>query len=1527
MEHKKRYSHLAGKEKNKNEQAKISPEELLKRLDFYKKKYEDEQKDTPPDTPKQAPTPKQNETSTTPKDKPQTEQQDQDNWYTQRLAWYQKRYEDEQKQRQLDKEAKDPAPEKEPKKEIEKTLEQDLKRPNKTTETPEVPGLKDTGLDKETVGTPSKKTQPEKKDREVTIKSATQVSPNGDQPKEKEVPTQELKGESGKRTIDISRPELYGKEQLVIGKMTEEMSTFKGEKEGATQEGLTSNEKKTVRTREAAKKKEAAGTKSRKARQAKQETPQDKLNDGRKAGIKTQMNARPKENYRQDIGGAQQKLAEETQKNIPSTKEQLEDEAYMEKFNQSTIKSLEGFGQTIEGAVGEVRNNHLVQEPTDVDSPDSGTPLRNEAPMQATPVVDPKAMEVKINDQDIASIKQTKADSVNVWKAEGIGEGEEISRKDVEGAEPLKAAEAADKGIAQGATQGPANIEKAAQSHNATMGRRLKSKEQTKRGDMCKNRDEQLKASRGLQDHAKSQYEMERARLTTEMDAVYTRTRDAVNKKLSDLDTEIKLRFKRVKDKAIAAFSENVNTRLSKFHNDRYLNTGWNLIPGALVVNLVRYAFEDTSNLPEVIAIFEDERKKFIATIDREVKHILGYVKREVTACKALIKQAHKDLEKIVAKQGPAFKKVAERAYADISKKLQQLDQKVNKKAAELKKYLDTARKKAIEEVDKKIAEIKERLKGLLHNLAKFLVDAAYKFFKWVLSSSGFSTEQIDQIINQGKQVLTKIVTDPMGFFQNMVDAVGQGFNNFVGNIGKHLKNGFFAWLTGAMAGTGLNLPQQWDLKGIFSVVLQVMGLDWTVLRARIAKEVGEENLARAEEAGGAGLELLQAIKEKGFVEAVWDMLAEKAEEIKTTVINEIQNWLIVSVVKQATIKILSMLNPAGAIVQAILMIYDFAMWLINNWERIVQIIQNIVSSVGKIAMGMLGEAAKFIEDTLANFVPLLLDFLARLLRLGNVSARIKKILMRLKKPVDELMAKIMRFIKNKIKGFGKKGKKKKETKDQTKKDMKKDQGKDGVTDVDRKRHKQYGEEIKAELKEKSNKPTFEEFYKEKKRKAKALEKEYGKKTKQKIKVSISLETLEKAKKDQDIDARIRIAPNTFQDSEKIPFLLAQAGSDLKKQIELFSKDVFDPNYLSILSEDTNRVAKGEKLAGMRPRYAKFKTEVDKFLKNYDDDIKRNASATNKKANEFIEKLKILVSVKEVTLDIIQMYKTTTQLGLVQPDNKGIPIARSLGQRNMAYCDTDLKWNGHKIITKRQTFLSVSQRNDTDAIQKSIQTTKKIDQKSINQIANSSGAQNKQQVIAVLQQLQRLAAKYKDVQVLIPKLQVENQIDDPYIDKDSKNFKGNPVKVTARDNRRDAERRIFINIHNTIKQYIIAYFEKSSVSQLNIDPVKMKEVKAQLDEEQDELINKRLLKVPTNKQKLARGKMKEAYKKSREKDIKARIKEYYFDSQKPYITGVVRLSSQMSPCDRCQAVANLLNNTFPNIKVLVKHGVKYEGHK
>ena len=121
--------------------------------------------------------------------------------------------------------------------------------------------------------------------------------------------------------------------------------------------------------------------------------------------------------------------------------------------------------------------------------------------------------------------------------------------------------------------------------------------------------------------------------------------------------------------------------------------------------------------------------------------------------------------------------------------------------------------------------------------------------------------------------------------------------------------------------------------------------------------------------------------------------------------------------------------------------------------------------------MGQLGEASKFIETTLVEVLdrnpglsgptsslycstsPVLRDFqLARLIGLGNVSERVKKIILRMRKPVDDLIDKIIAFIKSKLKGFkkGKKGKGKKDSKldkkdEKDAKDLKKkrNQGKD----------------------------------------------------------------------------------------------------------------------------------------------------------------------------------------------------------------------------------------------------------------------------------------------------------------------------------------------------------------------------------------------------------------------------------------------------------------------------------------------------
>jgi hypothetical protein len=52
-------------------------------------------------------------------------------------------------------------------------------------------------------------------------------------------------------------------------------------------------------------------------------------------------------------------------------------------------------------------------------------------------------------------------------------------------------------------------------------------------------------------------------------------------------------------------------------------------------------------------------------------------------------------------------------------------------------------------------------------------------------------------------------------------------------------------------------------------------------------------------------------------------------------VIDAIQDWLITTIIKQAVAKVVSMFNPAGAIVQAIMAIYNVVMFVIEKAQQI----------------------------------------------------------------------------------------------------------------------------------------------------------------------------------------------------------------------------------------------------------------------------------------------------------------------------------------------------------------------------------------------------------------------------------------------------------------------------------------------------------------------------------------------------------------------------------------------------------------
>jgi hypothetical protein len=144
---------------------------------------------------------------------------------------------------------------------------------------------------------------------------------------------------------------------------------------------------------------------------------------------------------------------------------------------------------------------------------------------------------------------------------------------------------------------------------------------------------------------------------------------------------------------------------------------------------------------------------------------------------------------------------------------------------------------------------------------------------------------------------------------------------------------------------------------------------------------------------------------------------------LKEQVIDSIQNWLITTIIKKATIKLATMFNPVGAIIQAILMIYDTVMFFIENINRILDFVEAVVTSFYKIATGAIGEAANWIEKALANTIPIIIAFLARLLGISGITDRIvstiKKLQSRVDRAVDKVIEKVVGGIK-KLVGAGK---------------------------------------------------------------------------------------------------------------------------------------------------------------------------------------------------------------------------------------------------------------------------------------------------------------------------------------------------------------------------------------------------------------------------------------------------------------------------------------------------------------------------
>lgn len=297
-----------------------------------------------------------------------------------------------------------------------------------------------------------------------------------------------------------------------------------------------------------------------------------------------------------------------------------------------------------------------------------------------------------------------------------------------------------------------------------------------------------------------------------------------------------------------------------------------------------------------------------------------------------------------------------------------------------------------------------EKLRGVflapVIRLRSFVVSVGHKMLEFVFEGvmAKLDGGPVLALLQRAGGAFMQIVHNPIGFLSNLIGGVKQGLLNFVARIGDHLKTGLLSWLFGELAATGVEMPAEFNMRGLMALVMQVLGLTWQSIRTRAGKAFGERVAGVLERS----FELFTIIREQG-PGGLWEHVQKELGDLKETVLGGIQEMLVTQVIQAGVQWIVSLLGgPAGAVVKAITMIRDLVMWFVNTGSRVFALVNAIADSLGAIASGSIGVAAKAVEDTLGRMVPVAISFLASLLGLGDLGKKVLGIIQKVRGRIDK---------------------------------------------------------------------------------------------------------------------------------------------------------------------------------------------------------------------------------------------------------------------------------------------------------------------------------------------------------------------------------------------------------------------------------------------------------------------------------------------------------------------------------------------
>lgn len=250
------------------------------------------------------------------------------------------------------------------------------------------------------------------------------------------------------------------------------------------------------------------------------------------------------------------------------------------------------------------------------------------------------------------------------------------------------------------------------------------------------------------------------------------------------------------------------------------------------------------------------------------------------------------------------------------------------------------------------------------------------------------------------------ILRNPVRFVQTLVRAAMEGFRGFASRIVTHLRASLIGWLTGSMAGSGVYIPQGFNLRELLKFGLSVLGLTWINIRTKLVRATGETVVAAME----TGFDIVRTLVTEGPA-AAWQQIVQSLTNLQEMVIGQVMAFVQSRIVQAAITRLLSLLSPAGALIQAIIAIYNTIMFFVERLRQIAQVAASFIDAIATIAAGNIAPAAARVEATMAGLLTLVISFLARLAGLGRVSDAVKNVIDRIRAPLDRALDRVVAWI------------------------------------------------------------------------------------------------------------------------------------------------------------------------------------------------------------------------------------------------------------------------------------------------------------------------------------------------------------------------------------------------------------------------------------------------------------------------------------------------------------------------------------